>query len=159
MASPALQSLLATLAASRVELIVVGGLAAVAQGAPITTHDLDVVHRRTPENLTRFVEVLHQLDARYRGHADIKRPTAQLLAGNGHSLLMTNAGPLDVLGEIEGGRDYDVLMPDTIEIEISGHPVRVLKLEAIVAIKRQSTHPKDQRMLPVLEAALRRTPR
>jgi hypothetical protein len=159
MASPALQSLLATLAASRVELIVVGGLAAVAQGAPITTHDLDIVHRRTPENLTRLVEVLHQLDARYRGHADIKRPTVQLLAGKGHSLLMTNAGPLDVLGEIEGGRDYEVLMPDTIEIAISGHPVRILKLETIVAIKRQSTHPKDQRMLPVLEAALRRTPR
>lgn len=159
MGSPALQSLLATLAESKVELIVVGGLAAVAQGAPITTHDLDIVHRRTPENISRLVDVLSRLDARYRGHADVKRPTAEILAGKGHSLLMTNAGPLDVLGEIEGGRDYDVLLPDSIEIEVGGNPVRVLKLETIVALKRQSTHPKDQRMLPLLEAALRRTPR
>jgi hypothetical protein len=157
--TPALHNLLATLAASHVEFVVVGGLAAVAQGAPITTHDLDIVHRRTPDNLARLVDVLAQLDARYRGHADIKRPTTAILSGKGHSLLATKLGPLDVLGEIEGGRDYDVLLPDTIEIEVSGHPVRLLKLETIVAIKRQSTHPKDQRMLPVLEAALRRTPR
>jgi hypothetical protein len=48
MASPSLESLLATLATSDVEFIVVGMLAAVAQGAPVTTHDLDIVHRRTP---------------------------------------------------------------------------------------------------------------
>jgi len=159
MASPALQSLLATLAASHVEVIVVGGLAAVAQGAPITTHDLDIVPRRTAENIARLVAVLLDLDARYRGHADVKRPTEAILIGKGHSLLMTSSGPLDVLGEIEGQRDYDVLLPDTIEIQIGGNPIRVLKLETIVAIKRQSKHPKDQRMLPVLEAALKGTPR
>lgn len=159
MALPELHSLLATLAASHVELIVVGGLAAVAQGAPITTHDLDIVQRRTPENVVRLVEVLTQLDARYRGHADVKRPTEAILSGRGHSLLMTRLGPLDVLGEIEGGRDYDVLLPNTIEIEVSGNPVRVLELATIVDIKRASKHPKDQRMLPLLEAALSRTTR
>jgi hypothetical protein len=51
MASPSLESLLATLATSDVELIVVGMLAAVAEGAPVTTHDLDIVHRRTPDNV------------------------------------------------------------------------------------------------------------
>jgi hypothetical protein len=159
MESPGLHSLLATLAASRVELIVVGGLAAVAQGAPITTHDLDIVPRRTADNVQKLVAVLLTLDARYRGHADVKRPTVEILMGKGHSLLRTSGGPLDVLGEIEGQRDYDVLLPDTIEIEVGGHPVRVLKLEKIVEIKRASTHPKDQRMLPLLEAALQRTPR
>lgn len=34
-----------------VEFIVVGGAAAVLHGAPITTRDLDIVHRRTPENV------------------------------------------------------------------------------------------------------------
>ena len=37
-------TLLTSLAASGVEFILVGGLAAVAQGAPITTFDVDVVH-------------------------------------------------------------------------------------------------------------------
>lgn len=34
-----------------VELIVVGGLAAVLHGAPVVTFDLDIVHRQTPENV------------------------------------------------------------------------------------------------------------
>ena len=62
-----LRCLLETLATSDVELIVVGLLAAVAQGAPVTTHDLDIVHRRTPENIAKLLDVLvNKLDARYR---------------------------------------------------------------------------------------------
>jgi hypothetical protein len=152
MASPSLESLLATLATSDVEFIVVGMLAAVAQGAPVTTHDLDIVHRRTPENVARLVDLLvNKLDARYRGRTDVLRPTAEILAGTGHSLLKTNLGPLDVLGAIEGGRDYDVLLPKSHQIEISGHPVFVLGLETLIELKRGSTRLKDQLVLPVLE--------
>jgi hypothetical protein len=41
-----LQALLARLCEAGVEFIIVGGAAAVMQGAPITTNDLDIVHRR-----------------------------------------------------------------------------------------------------------------
>ena len=93
-------------------------LAAVAQGAPVMTHDVDIVHRRAPDNIARLVELLvTKLDARYRGRADVLRPTAEILAGPGHSLLQTNAGPLDVLGAIEGGRDYGALLPASHAIE------------------------------------------
>jgi hypothetical protein len=159
MASAALETLLQTLASAGVELIVVGGLAAVAQGAPIVTRDVDIVHRRTADNITRLVEVLLSIDARYRGRPpnEVLRPTAELLSGPGHSLLQTRLGPLDVLGAIEGGRDYDALLPDTIEVVLDAARVRVLDLAAIVAIKRTSTRPKDLQMLPVLEATLRRS--
>ena len=101
--------------------------------------------------------MLGDLDARYRGHHEqVLRPTAEILRGTGHSLLMTRLGPLDVLGAIEGGRDYDVLVPDSIEIEVAGNAIRVLRLEKIVEIKRASKHPKDQRMLPLLEETLKR---
>ena len=157
-ASPSLDSLLAILAAADVEFIVVGALAAVAQGAPVTTHDIDIVHRRTPENLARLVAVLvDQLDARYRGHYErVLRPTAAILAGTGHSLLQTSLGPLDVLGAIEGGRDFDALLPNTIEIVISGHRARVLDLAMLVELKRESTRDKDRLTLPILEETLRR---
>ncbi len=155
---PALTTLLTTLATGGVELIVVGGLAAVAQGAPITTHDVDIVHRRTEENISRLLAVLSSVDARYRGHGDkVLRPTADILRGTGHSLLSTAMGPLDVLGAIEGGRDYDALLPNSIAIELAGHELRVLSLRTIVELKRASTHPKDQRMLPILEETLRRS--
>jgi len=156
MASPSLESLLTTLASSDVELIVVGLLAAVAQGAPVTTHDLDIVHRRTPENVAKLVDVLvNKLDARYRGRDDILRPTFEILSGPGHSLLKTNLGPLDVLGAIEGGRDYDALLPRSLPLDIAGHRVHVLDLAMLVELKRESTRPKDQLVLPVLEETLR----
>ena len=140
MASPSLESLLETLATSDVEFIVVGLLAAVAQGAPVTTHDLDIVHRRTPENIAKLVDVLvNTLEASYRGRPDVLRPTAEVLSGPGHSLLKTKLGPLDVLGAIEGGRDYDSLLPDSRRIEISGHVVHVLSLATLIELKRGST--------------------
>ena len=158
MASPSLESLLETLATSDVEFIVVGLLAAVAQGAPVTTHDLDIVHRRTPGNVAKLVDVLvNKLDARYRGHTEVLRPTAQILAGPGHSLLKTSLGPLDVLGAIEGGRDFDVLLPASRRIEISGHPVYVLGLATLIELKRGSTRQKDQLVLPILEETLRQS--
>jgi len=160
MASPNLESLLATLASNDVEFIVVGLLAAVAQGAPVTTHDLDIVHRRTPENIARILDVLlNKLDARHRGRQDVLRPTAEILAGPGHSLLQTNAGPLDVLGAIEGGRDYDALLPTSRRIEISGHPVYVLDLATLIDLKRSSPRLKDQMVLPLLEETLRQSGR
>lgn len=158
MASPSLESLLATLATSDVEFIVVGMLAAVAQGAPVTTHDLDIVHRRTPANIAKLVDVLvNKLDARYRGRPDVQRPTAEILSGTGHSLLKTSLGPLDVLGAIEGGRDYDALLPASQRIEISGHPVHVLGLATLIELKRESTRLKDQLVLPILEETLRQS--
>jgi hypothetical protein len=157
MTSPSLETLLTTMASSDVEFIVVGLLAAVAQGAPVTTHDLDIVHRRTPDNVARLVDVLlNKLDARYRGRTDILRPTVDILTGPGHSLLQTNAGPLDVLGAIEGGRDYDALMPNSRRIEISEHAVYVLDLATLIELKRGSPRLKDQMVLPVLEETLRR---
>jgi hypothetical protein len=156
MASTNLESLLETLASSHVEFIVVGLLAAVAQGAPVTTHDLDIVHRRTPENVTRLVDVLvHKLDARYRGRPEILRPTSEILSGPGHSLLQTSSGPLDVLGAIEGGRDYEALLPTSRRLDISGYPIYVLDLVTLIELKRGSPRLKDQLVLPLLEEALR----
>ncbi len=46
--------------------IVVGGVCAVAHGAPITTFDLDVVHLRTSENIDRIMVALADLQAFHR---------------------------------------------------------------------------------------------
>ena len=67
-----LSALLAMLCDAGVEFIVVGGAAAVLQGVPVTTQDLDIVHRRTPENVARLLDVLLQIDATMR--CDEERP-------------------------------------------------------------------------------------
>jgi hypothetical protein len=158
MAAPAdLTTLLQRLVASQVEFVLVGGLAAVAQGAPVTTHDVDIVHQRTPENVDRLMALLISANARYRGRPGPPLPPDRAaLLGLGHSLFATDLGPLDVLGAIEEGKAYEDLLTDSIAVDLGGGLVRVLALETIVRLKRSSSHPKDRLMLPVLEATLRR---
>lgn len=55
--------LLRLLMRHRVDFIVVGGVAAVAQGAPVNTFDLDLVHSRAPENIERLLGALRERDA------------------------------------------------------------------------------------------------
>jgi hypothetical protein len=70
--------------------------------------------------------------------------------------MTTDLGPLDCLGAIEEGRDYEALVPVSVVVDLDGYPLRVLGLETIVALKRKSTSPKDRLALPVLEATLKR---
>jgi hypothetical protein len=63
-----------------VDFIVVGGVAAVLDGAPINTFDLDVVHSRNETNIARLLAVLEELDAVYRIHPERRiRPAASSL--------------------------------------------------------------------------------
>lgn len=151
-----LTTLLARLAASGAEFLLVGGLAAVAQGATFATFDVDVVHLRTEANVDRLLAFLATVDGHYRGRpaGQILRPAREALLGTGHHLLSTSLGPLDVLGAIEGGRDYGSLLPETITIQIGGNPVRVVRLSTLAELKRGSTAPKDRLVLELIEALL-----
>jgi hypothetical protein len=152
-----LATLLERLRIAGVEFVLVGGLAAVSQGAPVTTFDVDIVHRLDEENVARLLELLRTINARHRGQGDrTLRPTATELMAGGHCLLMTDLGPLDVLGQIEGGRRYQDLLGDAVEVAFRGRTIRVAKLELLVELKRQSDLPEDRERLAVLEATLRR---
>jgi hypothetical protein len=87
MAHARFDEILRTLAANDVEIVVVGLLAGVLQGAPIATGDLDVVHRRTPENVARLVKVLREIGAVYRHDPRRLTPAESHLLGAGHQLL------------------------------------------------------------------------
>jgi hypothetical protein len=152
-----LTTLLERLVAAEVEVVLVGGLAAVVQGAPITTFDVDVVHRRTEENVDRLIAFLTSINARYRNRPGPPlRPRRSALLGPGHSLFMTDLGPLDALGAIEGGADYEQLLPESLRVPIAGGTIHVLSLATIVALKRGSSDAKDKLRLPMLEAVLQR---
>ncbi len=84
-----------------VRYVVVGGVAAVLAGAPISTYDLDIMHSRAPENLPKLIDALHGLDAHYRNDRRHLVPNESHLKGPGHQLLKTRFGDLDVLGTIE----------------------------------------------------------
>jgi predicted nucleotidyltransferase len=151
-----LSALLKGLNEAGVEFVLVGGVAAVAQGAPVTTFDLDIVHRQTDENIEKLMKLLKSIDAYHRRPDDkVIEPDEKDLKGKGHLLLTTCFGPLDVLAIIEEGRGFEELLTDSVEIEFQGFKVYVLSLETIVALKRKSKDPKDQYRLQILEETLR----
>ncbi len=136
--SPDFPALLRAFVKHGVDFIIVGGVAAVLHGAPVTTFDLDLVHARTPGNIDRLLSVLQELDACYRGQGDRRlRPGPTHLASPGHQLLMTRFGPLDLLGTIGRNHDYADLMEHTEELLVSGMHLRVLNLETLIAIKEE----------------------
>jgi hypothetical protein len=151
--------LLRALAEARVDFIVVGGLAAVLEGAPITTLDVDVVHSREPENVGRLLGGLARLDAFFRIQPDRRvRPEASHLAGPDHLNLSTRYGPLDLPGTIGHGRGYEDLLPHTAEMDLGdGVRVRVLDLATAIAIKEEVGGEKDLAVLPILKRTLRET--
>ena len=145
--------LLRRLAAAGVEFIVVGGAAAVLHGAPITTEDLDIVHRRTPKNVSRLKNLLHELDAHVRELANRRLvPQESALLGEGHVLLSTRLGPLDCLGTLIDGRGFEELLSHSESLEDEGAEFRVVDLSTLIDIKTNTGRAKDRLMLPVLIA-------
>jgi hypothetical protein len=147
--------LLQLLAQPDLELIVVGMFAGVLQGAPMTTADVDVVHRRSTENAKRLAAVLAKIGAVYR-HDDRRiSPGESHLMGPGHQLLETSLGDLDCLGSIDGDKTYEDILDSTVRMDLGeGLSIRVLSLPTLIEIKRRAGRPKDLAALPVLEATL-----
>jgi hypothetical protein len=154
--------ILRTLANHQVDFIVIGGVAAVLHGAPLYTFDLDVVHSRAQENLERLLEALEPLNAYYRGQGERRlKPKASFLVSPGHHLLMTSAGPLDLLGTVGlvgAEQGYDELLPHSKEVDVADSlgmlRVRILDLDVLIRLKQEAGRDKDRAALPVLRRTL-----
>lgn len=148
------------LAAGDVEFIVVGLMAGVLRGAPVMTADLDLVHRRSAENVARLLSVLGELDAIYRHDPRRLRPGASHLMSPGHQLLVTTYGDLDCLGTVGEGLGYEELLDRAPELDIGeGLAVKVIDLPTLIELKQAAGRPKDIAALPVLRATLAETRR
>jgi len=143
---PDLRALLLELADCGADFVVVGGIAAVLQGVPLATFDLDVVHSRSSENVLKLLELLARLDAssRLRPPSEVLRPGPEALGGPGHQLLRTRLGPLDLLGSVEGGLGFEELEGRSEPFLLEGRTLRVLSLQALAELKKDATSPKDQ---------------
>jgi len=143
------------LARHGVEFIIVGMTAGVLQGVPLTTLDIDIVHRRTPENIAKLRAALAELQATYRGDPRNLSPSESHLAGPGHQLLTTVNGDLDCLGTVDDGKRYEDLLAFSKELSVGDNVVvRVLELSMLLEVKRRAGRPKDLAVIPFLEATL-----
>src|ERR1044071_8057720 len=139
-----LAALVQALCSASVEFIIVGGAAAVLHGAPVTTLDLDIVHRRSESNVRRLAELLVKLDAKFRGRSTDLRPTVEMLAGAGRLNLSTTLGPLDPLGALHDGRGYVELLPHTQILRDGSTEIRLLDLDTLIAVKASTGRARDK---------------
>lgn len=149
------RGLLQALLRHEVDFLVVGGVAAQLEGAPIVTFDLDILYNKTPENLDRLLGLLHELKARYRDPAGrhIEPDSTKLQTLRTH-LLLTELGALDLLSEIGAGQTYQDLSGRTILYQLGEDRVRVLELSAVIESKEFANRDKDRAVLPVLRQTL-----
>lgn len=143
------------LSRNEVEFIVVGGVAAILQGSPLSTEDIDLVYLSSEKNLGRLATALKELEAHYLDPAgrQIEPDVSRLTSMKVH-LLKTNCGRVDVLRTVGDGLAFEDLIEESRRFEVAEFGVRVLNLETIIATKEQAGRPKDQAQLPFLKQLL-----
>jgi hypothetical protein len=140
--TPAERALLQALEALGVPYLIVGMGAALIEGAPGTTQDLDLWFGRIdPE---RLGEAARRAGGVYTSGFGVQPPA---LGGEGldRVAVVLSASGLDTFErEWQGAH----------ENELDGVRVKVLPLERVLVSKRAANRPKDAAQIPMLEAAL-----
>lgn len=147
-------ALLRVLLDEAVEFILVGGVAGALHGAARATYDVDVVYRRSTDNLSRLVAALAPYHPYLRG-APAGLPFSFDVDTLRHGLnftLTTSLGDLDLLGEVTGGGRYEALLAHSESIPLLGTTCQCVTLEGLIRLKRAAGRPKDLEAIAELEA-------
>jgi len=129
------------------------------RGAPVNTFDADIVYEVSDENTKQLICALRKLNAYHRGRGDQRiGPRATDFRRGGDFLLLTDAGPLDVLSTIGAGHTYANLLEHSSDVDL-GMTLRVLDLAMLIQSKEEANRPKDRSvLLPGLRETLKQTP-
>ncbi|MCC6335306.1 MAG: hypothetical protein IT380_15115 [Myxococcales bacterium] len=145
MQPPFLQKLVDALVDSRVRFVVIGGVALNLQGHARMTEDFDVCYARDRDNVEALARALAPLKPRLRG-APPELPftfDARTIRSGLNFTLTTDAGAIDLLGEVTGLGGYAEADALADEFELFGHKVLVLNLEGLERTKKAAGRPKD----------------
>lgn len=147
--------LLEVLSEAGIDFVLVGGVAAILAGAPISTFDLDIVIRQEAGNRARLLDALRQLDARYLdpGGRRIRPDLAKLETMRLHRL-ETRCGVLDLMTTVGPGWTFADLLSRSAEIQLSDLTIRVIELAALIEAKEAADREKDRAVLPLLRRTL-----
>jgi hypothetical protein len=137
-----------------VECVIIGGVAATLYGSTILTNDLDVCYARNAENLARLATALLSVNAKLR-NAPPDLPfilDVETLRRGLNFTFTTDAGNLDLLGEVRGVGSYEEAISGAIMYELFGYSFPVLEIKKLIVAKRTAGRAKDMVALPELEA-------
>lgn len=152
------EEILRVLNAHAVDYVVIGGYAAVAQGSPYPTSDIDVTPDLAHENMNRLSRALTELGARVR-HPDI--PEGLPFGHDATSLtatlfwnLITPFGDLDLSLHPAAVGEYPGWLSNAIQITVRDVQFKVAGLADIIRSKDAANRDKDRRVLPLLRRLL-----
>lgn len=147
------ENLLVELERQGVDFLVIGGIATALHGAILGTTDVDVLCSDTQANLEKLAQALTALAARVRGSQMAPQLIeADLLRGFRILTFETRFGEIDILFEAKGGFTYQALRPGGLTMDLDGHPITVVALDDLIALKRASGRPQDISAAERLEA-------
>src|SRR5688572_25586608 len=125
-AAPLLTSVVAALAAVRLEVILIGNAAAAIHGAPVTTVDFDFMFRPTSVNLGKLKKFAHRLEA------VILRPYYPASAL--YRVMNDDRGlQADFMPVIHGIKSFNSLRSRAEKIRLGGHDLWLAHLGDIIS--------------------------
>ena len=147
------ERILVSLRQADVSFVIIGGVAATIHGSARLTSDLDIVYERSLPNIERLVTSLAPLKPYLRGappglpfRFDVETVRRGL-----NFTLTTEAGAIDVLGEITGIGGYDSVVDVSEDVSLFGSVYRCISLDALIVSKRAVGRPKDLEVVAELE--------
>lgn len=141
--TPAERALFAALRARGIKFLIIGLGAAVLEGAPVATQDLDLWFERIDGD--QFSLAAQDAGGFWVPAFGLHPPA---FGGDGLSRI-------DVVLTAQGLRRFADEYDSSVEREIEGVTIRILPLERVIASKRAAGRVKDAASLPALEATLR----
>jgi hypothetical protein len=137
--------ILKRLVENQIELVVIGGVAALIHGSTVVTVDVDICIRFDEATLKRLVRALAELNPKHRFAA--QRLAFEITDQNWEMFknvyLETDWGKLDCLGEVAGLGKYDDLLKVSEVAEFPFGTCRVLTIQALITAKEKAGRPKD----------------
>lgn len=140
--TPAERALLEALHELGVRFLIVGMGAAVIEGAPATTQDLDLWFGRI--DAPRLQEAARRAGGFYTAGMGLQPPA---VGGEG-------LDRVDLVLGASGLEPFDQEYARAREYELDGVRVAVLPLERVIASKLAANRPKDAAQMPILQATL-----
>jgi len=136
----ALGAFLQALKEEEIPCILIGMMAAVEQGAPLTTIDYDLWVKLPEREYVRLLAIVQRL-----GGTTLARTFYELSDGT----------QVNAVFSPDGLRSFDTEYKRSRDSTLGGQSIRVLPLDRVIASKRAAGREKDLAALPVLERTLR----
>lgn len=140
-----------------VRFVIIGGVAAIAQGSARDTNDLDVCYDPAADNTAKLVKLLNLWNARLRvpdgsGTSLPFTIDARTFRDSPVLTLDTDLGWIDLMDQVAGIGDYQACLAASEETQEGPVKLRVLTLAALIKSKRAAGRKRDTDHLIELEA-------